>query len=108
VMSERHEEASPPGEPNQVAPMVSGHDPVISKVDRYLKVSHQVLGSMLPGFARIRVEATEKAVMDSFSVPELRLGHPTRGTRVWLAPEQSPGVKVWRRWGLKPEAPLSE
>jgi hypothetical protein len=57
---------------------VSGHGPVISKVDRYLKVSHQSQGQR----QRARKGRTVKAkefVMDSFSVPKLCLGHPTKG-----------------------------
>ncbi len=57
---------------------VSGHGPVISKVDRYLKVSHQSQGR-LQRARKSRKEKAEDVVMDSFSVPKLCLGHPTKG-----------------------------
>jgi len=57
---------------------VSGHGPVISKVDRYLKVSHQSQGR-LQRARKSRKEEAEDVVMDSFSVPKLCLGHPTKG-----------------------------
>jgi hypothetical protein len=65
---------------------VSGHDPVISKVDRYLKVSHQSQ-SRANGFERDQISQeisseAEDVVMDSFSVPKLCLGHPTEGLDV--------------------------
>ena len=56
---------------------VSGHGPVISKVDRYLKVSHQSQDE-----SKVSQETegkSEDVVMDSFSVPKLCLGHPTKG-----------------------------
>lgn len=58
---------------------VSGHGPVISKVDRYLKVSHQSQGRVQKA-RKSRKEDSEDVVMDSFSVPKLCLGHPTKGS----------------------------
>ena len=57
---------------------VSGHGPVISKVDRYLKVSHQSQGRSQRA-RESRMEEAKDVVMDSFSVPKLCLGHPTKG-----------------------------
>ncbi len=57
---------------------VSGHGPVISKVDRYLKVSHQSQGDVWRA-RKSRKDGSKDVVMGSFSVPKLCLGHPTMG-----------------------------
>ncbi len=76
---------------------VSGHGPVISKVDRYLKVSHQSQGDVWKA-RKSRKDGSEDVVMDSFSVPKLCLGHPTKGF------PDLPGFKARKGLGFREAA----